>query len=120
MLAFMIKETANRDSELYQTLEHLKHTDGSLYQQGLAGVKQLMTEDYAPSGHLIKTISRDRVRASWRKGKEKLSWWFRRFDRYMEVAKARDPDFSISPDELASHYLNNSGLDQRERREIFK
>ena len=38
----------------------------------------------------------------------------------MEIAKARDPDFSISPDELASHYLNNSGLDQRERREIFK
>ena len=38
----------------------------------------------------------------------------------MEVAKARDPDFGISPDELASHYLNNSGLDQRERREIFK
>ena len=40
MLAFMIKETANRDSELYQTLEHLKHTDGSLYQQGLGGVKK--------------------------------------------------------------------------------
>ena len=38
----------------------------------------------------------------------------------MEVAKGRDPELSISPDELASHYLNNSGLDQRERREIFK
>ena len=38
----------------------------------------------------------------------------------MEIAKARDLDFSISPDEIATHYLNNSGLDQRERREIFK
>ena len=45
MLAFMIKETANRDSELYQTLEHLKHTDGCLLQQGLEGVKKLITED---------------------------------------------------------------------------
>ena len=26
----------------------------------------------------------------------------------------------MTPDELATHYLNNSGLDQRERREIFK
>ena len=38
----------------------------------------------------------------------------------MEVAKSRDPDFRISPDELASHYLNNSGLDQRERKDISK
>ena len=74
MLAFMIKETANRDGELFQTLEHLKHTDGSLFQQGLEGVKKLITEDYAPSGHLIKAVSRDRVRASWRKCKEKPSW----------------------------------------------
>ena len=38
----------------------------------------------------------------------------------MEIAQWRDPEFSISPDELAFHYLNNSGLDQRERKEIFK
>ena len=64
MLAFMIKETANRDSELYQTLEHLKHTDGCVLQQGLEGVKKLITEDDAPSGHHIKTLSRNRIRDS--------------------------------------------------------
>ena len=26
----------------------------------------------------------------------------------------------MTPDELATHFLNNSGLDQRERREIWK
>ena len=38
----------------------------------------------------------------------------------MEIARQRDKDFKFTPDELATHYLNNSGLDQRERREIFK
>ena len=38
----------------------------------------------------------------------------------MEIAKALGPEFSFSPDELATHYLNHSGLDQRERKEIFK
>ena len=32
----------------------------------------------------------------------------------------RDSSFAMTPGELATHYLNNSGLDQRERREIFK
>ena len=74
MLAFMIKHAANKDSELFQTLEHLKHTDGTLLQQGLEGVKKVIKEDYEPSGHLIKVQARNRVRASWRKYKEKPSW----------------------------------------------
>ena len=32
----------------------------------------------------------------------------------------RDSSFAMTPGELATRYLNNSGLDQRERREIFK
>ena len=67
----MIKETAQKDSELHQTLEHLKHTDNSLAIAGLEGVKKLMEEDYAPSGHLMVTRSRDRVRKSFRKFIEK-------------------------------------------------
>ena len=105
MLAFMIKHAANKDSELYQTLEHLKHTDGSLFQQGLEGVKKLITEDYAPSGHLIKVVSRDRVRASWRRYKQKPSWWFRRFDRYMEVCLLYT---SPSPRDLSTSRMPSS------------
>ena len=110
-LAYMIKENAKKDTELYQTLEHLKHTDGSLDAAGLAGVKKLMEEDFAPSGHLMMARSRDRVRESFRKFKEKPKWWFRRFDRYYSIAKTRDPDFLMTPDELATHFLNHSGLD---------
>ena len=66
-LAYTIKETAQKDSELYQTLEHLKHTDGSLDAAGLEGFKKLMEKDFAPSGHLMMTRSRDCVRKSFRK-----------------------------------------------------
>ena len=59
-LAYMIKEHASKESELYQTLEHLKHTDGSLDAAGLEGVKALMTEDFAPTGHLMMSRSRER------------------------------------------------------------
>ena len=62
MLAYMIKEIAQKHSELSQTLDGLKHTDHSLQKAGFAGVKKLMEEDYAPSGHLIKQYSRDRCR----------------------------------------------------------
>ena len=48
MLAYMIKETAQKHSELSQTLDGLKHTDHSLMKAGFPGVKKLMEEDYAP------------------------------------------------------------------------
>ena len=116
MLVYMIKETSTKNSQLGQTLEHLKHTDHSLLKAGFACVKALIEEDYAPSGHLIKAYSRERTRNSWREFKEKPKWWFRRFDRYMEIAQSRDSEFRFTSDELATHYLNHSGLDQKERK----
>ena len=66
MLAYMIKEASTKNSELGNTLEHLKHTDHSLLKAGFPGVKALIEEDYAPSGHLIKKHSRERIRNSYR------------------------------------------------------
>ena len=73
---------ATRDSKLFQTLEHVKNTDGTFEAAGLEGIKELMHQDYAPTGHLIKKRSRERVHSAWRKHKERPGWWFRRFDRY--------------------------------------
>ena len=78
-LAYLIKETASRDSELYQTLEHLKHTDGTFELAGLDGVKKLIEQDYAPTGHLVKRRSRERMFFALRKHEERPTWWFRRF-----------------------------------------
>ena len=83
-------------------------------------MKKLIEEDYAPTDHCMMSISRDRVRNSCRKFKEKPSWWFRRFDRLVRIAKQRDSEFALTADELATHYLYRSGLDQRERREVFR
>jgi hypothetical protein len=60
-LALLIKHTPLKESELYQTLEHLKFIDGTFAAVGLDGIKARMEEDYAPSGHLIKKKSRERV-----------------------------------------------------------
>jgi hypothetical protein len=113
-LALLIKHTAVKESELYQTLEHLKFTDGTFEAAGLDGVKALMEEDYAPSGHLIKKKSRERVYSAWRKHRERPRWWVRRFDRYVSVATLRVAQFSLTPVELAEIYLNHSWLDLRE------
>ena len=32
----------------------------------------------------------------------------------------RDPEFRLTQDELAEIYLNHSGLDQREKKDVFK
>ena len=56
-LALLIKHTAAKDSELFQTLEHLKFIDGTFESAGFEGLAQLIEEDYAPSGHLIKLRS---------------------------------------------------------------
>ena len=101
MLACMINEIAGKHSELRQTLDNLNYIDGTLVKAGFEGVKKLIEEDYAPSGHLIKQYSRDRCRNSFRKYKEKPTWWFRRFDKWMATAQKRDPEFNFTADELA-------------------
>ena len=110
------EETASRDSELYQTLEHLKHIDGTFEDAGFEVVKKLIGQDYAPSGHLVKQRSRHRVFTAWRKHKERPTWWFKRFDKYLDIARQRDPGFSLTDDPLVGMYLNRLGLDQRENR----
>ena len=49
-----------------------------------------------------------------------MKHWFRRFDKYYKLAKQRDPESSLTTDELADMYLNHSGLDQKERRDVWK
>ena len=53
-MAYIIKTSADDNTELYKTLEHLQFSDGTLEAAGFEGVKQCMTDDYAPTGHLIK------------------------------------------------------------------
>ena len=69
---------------------------------------------------MLKVKLRERVKKTFRKMKERPEWFFRRFDNHLASCKRADPEFRLAPDELASLYLNHTGLDQKERAEIFR
>ena len=80
-LALMIKHTSGDHPQLSQTLKRLKYSDGSLQKAGLAGIKKLIEEDFAPRGHTVKMKVRDRIfTKTFRKFKEKPRWFFKRVE----------------------------------------
>ena len=79
-----------------------------------------MVADFQPKGSLIKKRSRLQVERAVRKFQEKPSWWFRRFLGYYETAQAREPEYRLRQDQLVEIYLHHSGLDQKEKQEIWK
>ena len=98
----------------------MRFQDGTFEAAGLDGVKACMKKDYAPSGKILRDRLRERVRKSFRKMKERPEWFFRRLDHHIASCKRVDPEFRLAPDELATIYLTHTGLDQRERAEIFR
>ena len=120
-LAHMIKETADKHSSLYLTLEHLKYSDGTFAAAGFEGVRYAMEQDYAPRGHAIKMKARNTLlHHTYRKYKEKPRWFFRRVDRNLQAMSTKDEGTYVSDDFLAELYLTKCGLNRREQEEIFE
>ena len=119
-LALMIKHTSSDHQQLSKTLKRLKYSDGSLQQAGLAGIKKLIEEDFAPRGHTVKMKVRDRIfTKTFRKFKEKPRWFFKRVEYNLHMCQERDPDMNFSDDFLAHLYLHNCGLSRQEQKEVF-